>query len=206
MERTSVLLIDDDPDMATIAGRVIEKAGFRFLWAKSAEEGLATIVDKSPDVVLLDHMLPDMNGLEFLRTLRQDPDYSACQDVPVMMLTAYEGKHSDIEEMFRLGLTAYLQKPFGHRELVNIIWNVSERRRVQRAQRRQRNGSNGITELRGVAETLRGLADSERFQAGADEEEKSLVQQLLKLTRQLLRKLESGQRHATSEAASVKKS
>ncbi len=206
MERTSVLLIDDDPDMATIAGRVVEKAGFRFLWARSAEEGLAEILDKGPAAVLLDHMLPDMNGLDFLRTLRNDPAYARYHDLPVMMLTAYEARRRDIDEMFRLGLWAYLQKPFGHRELVNVIWNAIERRRVLDGTNVGGNGSSRVAGLRRAVEVLRQIGASGLVEGEESQAVEALLRQLSNLSSQLLRTLGSKKQSPAGEPAGADQS
>lgn len=186
MERTSVLLIDDDPDMATITGRVVEKAGFRFYWARTAKEGLAEMLKQAPNVVLLDHMLPDMNGLEFLRKLRNDPKYAAIRETPVMMLTAYEPKPNVTDQMFALNLAAYLRKPFGHRELVNIIWNVCELHRVRTSTSGEGNGADRIARLKRVIHILRGLQQDESEHAsGAN------VDQLLAEAKKLIEQLQA---------------
>jgi DNA-binding response OmpR family regulator len=199
MNRTSVLLIDDDPDMATIAGRVVEKAGFHFIWARTAEEGLAEVIAKSPSVVLLDHMLPDMTGIEFLRTLRSHPTYVEFRDLPVMMLTAYEAKRRDLEAMYRYGLAVYLQKPFGHRELVNLIWNVCEQQRFRKATLEKESPRVADEEPGALIDLLQRISSRDFGKLQEQPEMAEDLQELRRLSDRLLEKLASGSAGAPNQ-------
>ncbi len=162
-EKGSILLIDDDSNMEVIARRVFTRAGFEFLYAKTAEEGFQLIRQNHPDLILLDYMLPDMDGEEFLRRY-QEWDYP---QVPVVMLTCRADKDERVSTYFRLGLKAFLVKPFGHRELVAVVENILQRERVDRELRAQadtrvRNQAPELPvhELREVAASLEALAHS----------------------------------------------
>lgn len=122
--RKTILFIDDDPDMLEIGGMIINKEGYHYLTAGSAEEGLATIQKKRPDLIILDYMMPRMNGYEFFKELKQNPKYKAVSDVPVILLTAVSEEEIERKELFEMGLSAFLLKPFGNRELLNVIDNV----------------------------------------------------------------------------------
>ena len=78
-----------------------------------------------PDLVLLDYMMPEMNGEEVFLELTQNEDYDEVRDTPVIMLTARDAREHLKAEMLERGVSAYLQKPFGLRELTNVIENVN---------------------------------------------------------------------------------
>lgn len=117
-------MIDDDPDMVDIGRIIIKRAGFEFIPAATGGEGLAKMIAEEPDLIILDYMMPEMNGLEFFNELKQNPEYSPYKDTPVIVLTAREDEHIDQTPLFESGLAAFLIKPFGHRELINVIENV----------------------------------------------------------------------------------
>lgn len=119
-----VLLIDDDADMLDIGKIIIQRAGFEYFCASSGEEGLAKIISEEPDLIILDYMMPKMNGLELFQEIKQNPEYQNYLDVPVIMLTARSDEQIDQTSLFESGLAAFLIKPFGHRELINVIENV----------------------------------------------------------------------------------
>ena len=102
------LVIDDDPDMNEIVGAYVEMSGMAYRSAPDARQGLAAIALALPDVVLLDVMLPDMDGFEVLRQLRGQP---ATRDLPVIMLTALRDPDSQRRGR-EAGANDYLSKPF----------------------------------------------------------------------------------------------
>lgn len=125
-ERNSrvVLLVDDDPDMLEIGRKIITGAGYKYLEARNGKEALHTLEQKKPNLVLLDWMMPEMNGYEVLQQISRNRRYRAVSDTPIIMLTARSAHQVTREELFELGLSAFLIKPFGSRELINIIDNV----------------------------------------------------------------------------------
>jgi DNA-binding response OmpR family regulator len=106
-----VLLIDDDRALARMLSDYLSGYGLAVEWAKDAEEGLEKVRDASPDVVILDVMLPGLDGLGLLPRLR------AIDDLPVLMLTA-RGEDTDRIIGLELGADDYLGKPFNPRELL----------------------------------------------------------------------------------------
>ena len=107
----AVLLVEDELDLARIVARELEAAGFDVRQAHDGETALACLASQPPDVVVLDWMLPGMDGLEVLRRLRQT------SALPVLMLTA---RAEEIDRVIGLevGADDYLTKPFGARELI----------------------------------------------------------------------------------------
>ena len=124
MAKGTILLIDDDLDMLLIGQRIFGRAGYNFISARNGKEGLANVKSQKPDLILLDYILPDVSGKQFLETLAFEEEYADCVDIPVVILTARADFIDDLDRFFELGLKAYLSKPFGHRELVNVIDNI----------------------------------------------------------------------------------
>lgn len=108
-----VLIVDDDPFISRLVRLKVEQLGHTVEVAGDGEEGLRAVERVRPDLVLLDIMMPRMNGLEMCRRLR---DTSYGHDVPVVMLTA-KAQERDVEAGFAAGANDYLVKPFSPREL-----------------------------------------------------------------------------------------
>ena len=121
--RKLVLFVDDDPSLLRLGRLTLERAGYQFLGAADGREGLRFARASRPDIILLDYMMPDISGKEVFRELRSSPD-AALRRTPVIMLTARTNNDAEQREMMEMGLSAYLHKPFGYRELLNIIDNV----------------------------------------------------------------------------------
>ncbi len=122
--RKTILLIDDDQDMREIGRKIIEAAGYNYLEASNGKYGLDYILKYRPDLILLDYMMPRMSGAEVFQELITNPEYRHFSDTPVIMLTAKSEYNVDRNRLFEMGLSAFLVKPFGHRELINVIDNV----------------------------------------------------------------------------------
>jgi DNA-binding response OmpR family regulator len=120
---TKVLVVDDDPTVAEIVAGYLTRAGYAVDRAADGREALARAADGRPDLVVLDLMLPEMDGLEVCRRLRAD---RSAPPVPVVMLTA-KGQESDRILGLELGADDYVTKPFSPRELVLRIQSVLRR-------------------------------------------------------------------------------
>lgn len=131
MKKGKVLLVDDNTDMELIGERIFARAGFDYISARSGHEGLDLAKSARPDIIVLDYMLPDINGTQFLRLIHSEPDYAGLRGLPVVVLTARTDYIEDLDECFRMGLHAFLNKPFGHRELVNIIDSILRYTQIQ---------------------------------------------------------------------------
>ncbi|HXG62354.1 MAG TPA: response regulator transcription factor [Planctomycetota bacterium] len=113
MPRT-VLVIDDEPEMLRLLDYNLTRAGYAVLTARDGESGLAAARRHAPDLVILDVMMPGLDGLEVCKRLRQEP---ATAPRPILMLTA-KAEESDRVLGLELGADDYLAKPFGMRELL----------------------------------------------------------------------------------------
>lgn len=112
-----VLVIDDDPDVSLLARLQLENAGYDVVEAATAADGLSRALDSAPDVVLLDWMLPDGDGIGLLAELRAS---DATSDVPVIMVTA-RSHAGDQRAAWEAGVVDYLTKPFDGRELLRCV-------------------------------------------------------------------------------------
>ena len=131
----TILLIDDDQDMLEIGRRMITRAGYNYISASGGKEGLEKILTEKPDLIILDLMMPEMNGDEVFKELVTNEKYAERKDTPVIMLTARTDEFSDQTRLFEMGLAAWLVKPFGHRELMNVVENVLQLYEVKKKNR-----------------------------------------------------------------------
>jgi CheY-like chemotaxis protein len=111
-----ILVVDDDPDLAEVLDRVLEKSGYSVVWAKNGEEALRCMHgDDRLDVILLDLMMPVMNGWEFRAEQLKDPRLSR---VPVVVFSG----HGKLEQSaLSIGAVANLRKPTGLHELLSVL-------------------------------------------------------------------------------------
>ncbi|WP_455218266.1 phosphate regulon transcriptional regulator PhoB [Kaarinaea lacus] len=123
MGNSTILVVEDESAIRDMIGMSLERAGFHWLPAASAEEARVSLADHSPDLVLLDWMLPGMSGLDFARQLQRD---DSTRDLPVIMLTARDAEE-DLIRGLEGGADDYLTKPFSPRELVARINSVLRR-------------------------------------------------------------------------------
>ncbi|HEY3756521.1 MAG TPA: response regulator transcription factor [Opitutaceae bacterium] len=112
--KAKILLVDDEPDALEILGFKLKEAGFIPIFAKDGNRALAAARDERPDLVVLDLMLPEVDGLEVCKLLRRDPSSA---NVPILMLTARAAEMDRVLGL-ELGADDYVTKPFSPRELV----------------------------------------------------------------------------------------
>lgn len=121
---TTLLIIDDDEKLNRLLTKYLNEFGFRLISATHPQKGLALLKKESPDLVILDVMLPEMNGFEVCKQVR------ASSSVPIIMLTA-RGDLMDKVVGLELGADDYLPKPFEPRELVARIQSILRRAQPQ---------------------------------------------------------------------------
>jgi DNA-binding response OmpR family regulator len=119
----TVLVVEDEQEIRDLLAHYLRKDGFRPLVAPDAETGLAAARAERPDMILLDIMLPGMDGLELLRTVRADP---AIARTPLLMLTA-KGDETDRIVGLELGADDYIPKPFSPREVIARVKAIFRR-------------------------------------------------------------------------------
>lgn len=120
MDKKMILLVDDDPDIAKILKVRAESEGYEFGTAEDGKEMLGALKIKKPDVILLDIMLPNMDGYSALREMRKNEEYAG---IPVIVLSAKEKKK--VGDLFALEKVAFfIEKPFDNKELMDKIREV----------------------------------------------------------------------------------
>ena len=114
MAKQKILAVDDEEDILELLRFNLTKEGFSVVCAASGEEGLKTDHSQRPDLILLDLMLPGMDGLEVARRLKKE---EATKDIPVIMVTA-KGEEADIVTGLEVGAEDYITKPFSRKVLI----------------------------------------------------------------------------------------
>jgi DNA-binding response OmpR family regulator len=117
---SSILVVDDDPLIRTLVEHKLRLRGFEVVSTESGEDGLKQVAVKRPDLIVLDAMMPEIDGFEVLRRLKED---AATATIPVIMLTARK-QESDIVSALSSGARDYLVKPFMAEELIMRIRNL----------------------------------------------------------------------------------
>lgn len=123
MLREKILIIEDEKDIAELIGFNLQREGFQVITARSGEAGLDLAAGSPPDLILLDLMLPDLDGLEVCRILKKDP---GTEKIPIIMVTA-KGEEADIVAGLELGADDYIPKPFSPRVLLARVRAVFRR-------------------------------------------------------------------------------
>jgi CheY-like chemotaxis protein len=113
----NILMIDDDPDMLEIFRLLLKVNGHRPITALGGKEGLDIARKELPDVILLDLMMPDIDGFGVLRQLKLD---TSTKEIPVIFITAVNG-HEFRDEAMSLGAEAYVTKPYTRNQLMSLI-------------------------------------------------------------------------------------
>lgn len=129
MTAPTVLIVDDDPLLIALVRHKLQRRGYTVVTAPDGGAGLEAARNSNPEVIVLDIMMPVLDGRSVLQHLRGDP---ALAKVPVVMLTA-RGQEEDIVDLLQLGASDYLIKPFSPEELVARIDRL-----VQKAEKAER--------------------------------------------------------------------
>ena len=138
MSTTTILVIEDDADISSLLNFLFEKAGFSVVESPSAEAALPILTDRQIDLVIIDWMLPGMDGISLTKTLRSRED---TENIPIIMLTA-RSEEADAIRGFDSGADDYVTKPFSPRELIA---------RVNALLRRSADGVGSLIESNGMS-------------------------------------------------------
>lgn len=125
MANKQLLVIEDEEDITELVGYNLAKEGYQVVIRMSGEEGLAAARSLLPDLIILDLMLPGIDGLEVCRLLKQD---ERTRHIPIVMLTA-KGEEADIVTGLELGADDYITKPFSPKVMVARVRTVLRRER-----------------------------------------------------------------------------
>jgi len=112
-----ILVVDDEPDIRKIVSFLLKNWGFEVITAENGMEGLNTLGNEKPDLVLLDASMPKMNGFQMLEQIRSNPE---TRDLPVIMLTA-NSDTNNIDTAVSYRIQDYITKPFEPYELQERI-------------------------------------------------------------------------------------
>ena len=125
-----ILVADDEPDMLDLLSSNLSSAGFKVVTATSGPCALRAVHENSPNLLILDLMLPEMSGLDVCRSLKAD---ALTASIPIIMLTA---KAEEVDRIvgLELGADDYITKPFSPRELVLRVKNVLKRSKARNAE------------------------------------------------------------------------
>ena len=123
----SILVIEDDSDIRELVQFNLARQGFAVMEAKDGEDGLGKAKQLKPDLIVLDLMLPGLDGIDVCKTLRGGPE---TKGIPIVILSA-KGEESDIVVGLELGADDYVCKPFSPRELIARIRAVLRRTKVE---------------------------------------------------------------------------
>lgn len=115
-----ILIVDDEPNIVISLEFLMNREGFEVVVAKDGEEALSNIQEQQPDLVLLDVMMPKINGFDVCKQIRSDPKLS---DTRIIMLTA-KGRAAEVAKGLELGADGYITKPFSTRDLVVQVKNL----------------------------------------------------------------------------------
>jgi len=114
MPKGRILIVDDEEDILSLVEYNLKKEGYRTIGVKTGEAALQLVEEETPDLIILDLMLPEMDGLEVCRILKSNENTS---DIPIIMLTA-KGEEADIVVGLEIGADDYVTKPFSPRVLL----------------------------------------------------------------------------------------
>lgn len=122
IQNSKVLIVDDMPENLQVLGNTLNAQGFRVAFATSGSQALSIAQSKSPDLILLDIQMPEMDGYETCQNLMNNPE---TKDIPVIFLTA-RNEIDDIVKGFEIGAVDYITKPFNQKELIARVTNHLE--------------------------------------------------------------------------------
>ncbi len=115
--KSTIMVVDDDPDLVDILRATLEQREFNVMCAYSGSQALAGLEKQKPNLIVLDIMMPEMDGLEVLRRLKAAPETSS---IPIILLTALDHL-KDISTGYEMGADHYITKPFKSAHLMTVI-------------------------------------------------------------------------------------
>ncbi len=126
-EQARILSIEDNPEMRGLIQLILERKGHRVIGVKRGDLGLELLKSLKPDILLLDLMLPDIDGWEIYRQMKADADLAT---VPVIIISAKDEGQDAAEGDHVIGDDRFLQKPFEVFDLINMVYEALDRHPV----------------------------------------------------------------------------
>lgn len=159
MARETILVVEDDENIQQLVGYNLAKAGFHVVYADNGEQALTVIKREKPELIILDLMLPGLNGLEVCKLVRKDPKI---KNLPIVMLTA-KSEENDITAGLDLGADDYITKPFSPKILISRV-KAALRRKEGLSEEGEGNKKNGPLTIHGIT------IDPNRYEVRVGEE------------------------------------
>lgn len=130
-----ILIVDDDPDIIKATSRVLESRGYRVITALNGEECLEKVREERPDLIILDLLMPKLDGFGVCRELRENTRYAEYSDIPILVVTAVREEASrrryELEMGVDLDVDGYLEKPIRPWDLVHRVEKLLEKSKSQ---------------------------------------------------------------------------
>ncbi len=145
MARETILVVEDDENIQQLVGYNLAKAGFHVIYADNGEQALSLIKREKPELIVLDLMLPGLNGFEICKLVRKDPK---TKSLPIVMLTA-KSEENDMAAGLDLGADDYITKPFSPKILISRI-KAALRRKEGLAEEGSAGKKNGPLTIHGI--------------------------------------------------------
>ncbi len=118
--KRTIMVVDDEQDMVDLIKTMLEAKGYGVQSANSGQEAFNLLGEQKPDLIILDIMMPTINGLEVLVRLRENPDTAS---IPVILLTT-QMEYKDILEGYQMGANYYIPKPFTKNQLLDGVNSI----------------------------------------------------------------------------------
>jgi len=144
--RATILVVDDDPDIIKATTRVLESQGYRVIAALNGEECLEKIREEKPDLIILDLLMPKLDGFGVCRELRDNGKYTEYSDIPILIATAVREDASrrryELETGVDLDVDGYLEKPIRPLDLLHRVEKLLQKSQIanRKSGRKERNG------------------------------------------------------------------
>ena len=125
MDKKNILIVDDENDILSVLEKGLTVEGYSVISASNGSDGLALAKTKQPDLIILDVLLPDIDGSEVNRRLKEDPE---TRDIPVIFLTGMFPKREDTDGCYMVGEYVWFDKPYDILELISVIEGLARRK------------------------------------------------------------------------------
>ncbi len=123
--RAKILVVDDDPDIIKATKMVLEARGYQVITALNGEECLERIQEEGPDLIIMDLLMPKLDGFGVCRELRENVEYAECSDIPILIATAVREEASrrryELETGIDLNVDDYIEKPVRPLDLLHRV-------------------------------------------------------------------------------------
>lgn len=130
-QKAKILIVDDDPDILTAIGAVLEARSYQVVTARDGEEGLAKLKEEKPDLMILDLLMPRKDGFAVCKDLK-DPRWAKYRNIPILILTSVREEVSrrryELETGLSLDVDDYVEKPIDPFVLVERVGNLLKKR------------------------------------------------------------------------------